>query len=146
MRIKFFILICSKHFKTGVNKKLRRIKATTIQYRSTAATPTVIKPILKIIAIINPYQKHTRIIFSSLTPKRIKNKNENKNIIDAQAPFHQVCADIFKRRLLPFPVSTRKPKNARASDTTKKSLLQRSLNCNNFYFAYSINPNQTQAQ
>src|SRR5437764_15431722 len=100
MRIKFFILIGSKHFKPCVHKKSAEAKQQPFKTfnRSNA---NCYKKYPKNYCHQYSNQQHTRIIFF-FDSKRIKNENEDENVINAQAPLHQVSAYIFEGRFLSF--------------------------------------------
>lgn len=63
--------------------------------------------------------------------KSRKNENENKNIINAEAPFHQVGADVFHCRLLAI-FNPHKNKKGQRKPYPEKSLVQ-SLPDGNFF-------------
>lgn len=70
----------------------------------------------------NTDQERSRDVFF-LYRERRKDEHKDKNVVDAQAPFHQVGAEIFKRDGLP-PLDPDKNQKSQGEADPKKSLVE----------------------
>ena len=95
-------------------------------------------------AIKIPMSK-ARATWSALYFEKTENEDENKNIINAQAPLHQVSTDVFKRRRFTI-FEPYKPEKSKCKRHPKNGLQQCFFNTHLRRTSYSAAQDQAPPQ